>query len=425
MVILYVMVAAAAVEVAVDVGGAIGLSTRRELAMRRDESRSVCTTVNRDGFQRVGCGACVDDCYGGTSNGPQLTAHSSQKVVTQESQCFQQCEADPACKSLSLDWGSKTCSLHTALPLGSACSGASKCDPEHQEAKSSCQAEACYLKVSDYSVAAQVRSIGAGVCSRKPSFRDGSRAGATMEAVLVDGQSVGTTAPVVTTSQSAFDAACTSSCESNNDCRSATMGLRQKCTATGCEDVEYFCELEKTTASQASTANFTKRAEGCKKYCQNDDGLALLMTCAECYVKTVTCKVKSVRSAQEMVFRGEGLCQDGTTAEADQLMNLTFSSARECQSECEQDSQCTGSAYAMGSDTAQQFCRHYRGTVQQASEVLNTVGCSACQASASACSCGSKRQGWFGGTASSPLCCDACISCQQGMNAKCFAKDYA
>jgi len=428
--------AAVAVEVRVDISVAAIAGKTHEARLRTEEeelSGAICTSLDRSGFHKVGCGGCTEGCRGGTNNGPRPSPELDGMPVTvaTEAECFQKCNDDSTCAAVSLDWSSKKCTLHSAAPVSSACSGNSECEKEHEYDSSSCKQEVCFTKASSFTSAAQMRDIGDGVCARDESHRDMDRGGATNEAIT--GSTTSYTEPTASYSQglSAFVSECKSKCSSTDDCRSATAGKRRKCTADGCEDVEYFCELEKFTAMQAVSETYGARADGCRKYCDNPDTSTLTMTCAQCTVTDTKCMVKSVRASKMTVRRGPGLCIDSTGAESSKLQNLDFSSAEACAKECENDSACTGGAYATGG-SGSSFCRLYSGDVAAAS--VHTLGedvCDACKDGSTGCNCagsGGVAKGRDPGCATctgEPLCCDTCISCHEAYDSECFARDFA
>lgn len=430
------LTAAVAVEVRVAISGAAIAGKTHEARLRTEEeelSGTICTSLDRSGFQKVGCGGCTEGCRGGTNNGPRPSPELDGMPVTvaSEAECFQKCNDDSNCAAVSLDWSSKKCTLHSAAPVSSACSGNSECEKEHEYDSSSCKQEVCFTKSSSFTSAAQMRDIGSGVCARDESHRDMDRGGATNEAIT--GSTTSYTEPTASYSQglSAFVSECKSKCSSAHDCRSATAGKRRKCTADGCEDMEYFCELEKFTAMQAVADSYGARADGCRKYCDNPDTSTLTMTCAQCTVTDTKCMVKSVRSSKMTVRRGPGLCIDSAGAESSKLQNLDFSSAEACSKECENDPSCTGGAYATGG-SGSAFCRLYSGDVVAAS--IHTLGedvCDACKAGSTGCNCagsGGVAKGRDPGCATctgEPLCCDTCISCHEAYDSECFARDFA
>lgn len=415
---------------------------RSQESLGDSSATDICAVLGVDDFSKVGCGACASACRRGANNGPQMETGDAVEVTSQ-TECFRLCReaGEGQCAAVTLDWSERRCTMHKHPPLGSACAGSDACEPEGEENHqiSSCQAQACFVMKEAYTAHAKVRTMGAGACARDESHRDKDKFGKTMRALDVDASYA---VSVEGTDRSAFVDACKAKCDGLLECRSVTVGKRVKCTGSGCEDLEYMCELSSTTATQASTIPYTMRAEACQKYCDNPDADVLRMSCAECNATEMSCLVKSVREHKGSVRRGPGLCLAASGAESEILMNLTFSTPLGCEQECDSDPLCTGGAYS--SDDPMSFCRLYRGEVQQASlHKLALEVCQDCQAAdrearglSQGCTCGSANSGspqdfaWGADPGCfdcyDPLCCKECHSCQEQFRSasECFAKAF-
>jgi hypothetical protein len=379
----------------------------------------------------------------------------SGSSVTTVGECFTSCESDTNCHAVSLDWSSKECTKHTVVPHGSVCSGGSECEGE-TVAGTTCGTEVCFIREDKFSAQAEVITLGAGACAREAKYEDPDRNYATMMAVTAGTETLNQTYEepydtVVTSStgQAQFEQACTQKCTDTADCRSVTMGLRQKDNGVSLQNIEFFCELENFTATQAVTTDFKLRAEGCKKFCVDlEDGVAMMMTCAECRTPTsdLKCKVKTARESAAIVRRGPGVCLDDNGDESTLMMSVEDHTPYLCQKECEASPQCTGASYIPGNASASvpSQCRLHQGIVQQASlRKMSEMACETCDATKRQennmqpyeCQCNAE---WFTEVRThsfvaeppctppcqSAHCCQQCMECEGALaaDAECFAK---
>jgi hypothetical protein len=395
-------------EAVVESGGRIGVG--KQLRLDEAEGSGFCDTYSASGYAKVGCGTCAESCN--EYDTVELSATTDDTFDTVGA-CKSKCNGESDCKGITIEKVSDTeikCTTHNTLPYmhGAVCSG--KCDND-----GSCGGSVCMAKTTTASSARRIIELGKGACA-SPGRSDDQLTVIKTTNVAAGGASGLTT---VTND-------CKTECEGDEDCRAYSVGERQ-CDGAGSEHI---CQLYSDRAAQAVQDPSGLTLQLCTDFCSSG-ACTVVVANTKCYAKT-----HFADSEKEWMLRSDGACigeswagsgsasdpveatQDSQTVLAD---TAGTSKERNCQTECEGDSNCKGVSFTISTNSAQDsFCRLYSDNVVAGSKKLRQEElCDACKEDAgSPCQCS-------GSTQTSRLCCSDCKACADQYTSKCFAYGVA